>query len=94
MPRVKTYPIKITRAEADKLLELCNNEMSVVNKTFLEQIQSLQNQIQQLYITKMSKEAELSAIVTKLKFAIEIDENGKTSSTNRKKTDNKNTASE
>lgn len=42
----------------------------------------------------MSKVAELSAIVNKLNFAIEIDNNGQTSSKRSKKTDNENTASE
>lgn len=94
MPKPKIYPIKITRAEADKLLELCHNEMTAVNKHFIEQMQILQGQIQQLYIDKMSKVAELSAIVNKLEFAIAIDNNGKTSSKSRKKTDDENTASE
>ena len=92
MPKQKTYPIKFTREQSEKVIELCQNESARINREFFERIQELQNQIQQLYTDKMVKDAELSSIISAVKNGLE--NNGKKNTANRKKTVNENTASE
>ena len=88
----KIYQVKFTKKQSEKVIELCQNESARINREFLERIQELQNQIQQLYTDKMVRDAELSSIINVVKNGLE--NNGKTNTTNRKKTINENTASE
>ena len=66
----KTYSVKLTKEQTERLMILCGEEMKNVNLTFARQIQELQSQINTLYQEKVKRMAELSEIIETLNSAI------------------------
>ena len=94
MPNPKIYHIDFTKEQSEKVIELCQYESAKINREFIERMQELQLEIQQLYRDKMIKDAELSSIISAVRSGLESKDNGKKSTTSRKKTVNENKASE
>lgn len=85
----KIYSIKFTKGQSEKIIELCNDESARINREFLERLHQLQSEIQQLYINKMDRDAELSSIINTIKTTMEAKDNGEKNTKNGKKTINK-----
>ena len=91
---MKTYTIKLTKGQSEKLLEYCAHEIKQTNQKFVEQMAPLQNKIQELYREKVTKIAEISEIIHLINDALNNEENGTKNNKNRKKKIDKSTKSE
>lgn len=66
----KSFNVKLSRPQAEKLMSLCADRISLANREFYEKIAPLQAEIQQAFQTKTAIISEMSELIEIINNAI------------------------